>query len=220
MNTIRNSLKRDYSQIPNELITDLSLSHGALRVLLYLFTKPDNWNVYNKDICKQLNISQNTLTKYWKELLSSKWLRRERKKDESGKFIGGNYFYEIGNFTVSPIFVETEETIEHSNNNSIKKEVTNNIKSDFEQLWGMYDKKKDKKEAFNKYSSKSFQSKYKHQEVHLAITRYLKTVKDKQYQKHFKTFLNNISDWLEDYEEKPSLPTTDYPNINWNKYNA
>ena len=39
MNTLRNELKAKYSQIPNELITDLTLSSGALRVLLYLFTK-------------------------------------------------------------------------------------------------------------------------------------------------------------------------------------
>ena len=45
MNTLRNELKRDYSQIPNDLITDLTLSAGALRVLLYLFTKPDEWKV-------------------------------------------------------------------------------------------------------------------------------------------------------------------------------
>ena len=71
MNTLRNELKRSYSQIPNELITDLTLCHGSLRVLLYLFTKPDDWNVYNKDICKQLSISEQTLTKYWKILLAS-----------------------------------------------------------------------------------------------------------------------------------------------------
>ena len=95
MNTLRNELKRSYSQIPNELITDLSISAGALRVLLYLFTKPDDWSVYNADICKNLNIHSETLSKYWKELLASKWLRRTEKRDK-GLFVG--YEYSIGEF--------------------------------------------------------------------------------------------------------------------------
>lgn len=124
MNTLRNELKREYSQIPNELITDLTLCHGSLRVLLYLFTKPDKWNVYNKDIMKQLSISEKTLTKYWKILLSSKWLRREKKQGQAGKFIGG-YDYRIGNFTISEQITEQEQITEHSNNKPIKKKETN-----------------------------------------------------------------------------------------------
>ena len=125
MNTLRNELKEKYSQIPNDLITDLSLCHGSLRVLLYLFTKPDTWNVYNKDICKQLNISEQTLTKYWKKLLSSKWLRREQARDVNGHLNGG-YVYRIGNFTVSIQSTETVKSIDYSNNKPIKKKVTNN----------------------------------------------------------------------------------------------
>ena len=124
MNTLRNELKEKYSQIPNELITDQNLCHGSLRVLLYLFTKPDEWNVYNKDIMKQLNISEKTLTKYWKILLSSKWLRREKKQNNNGKFEGG-YSYRIGNFTISEQITEQEQITEHSNNKLINKKETN-----------------------------------------------------------------------------------------------
>jgi len=97
MNELRNNLKNKYSQIPNELITDLRLSNGSLRVVLYLFTKPDNWEVFNYNICKNLNISEKTLSKYWKEILASGWMKRERKKDENGKLHGG-YIYRIGTF--------------------------------------------------------------------------------------------------------------------------
>ena len=133
MNTLRNELKRDYSQIPNELIIDMSISHGALRVLLYLFTKPDNWNVYNKDIQKQLNISDKTLAKYWKELLASKWLRRT-KRPPSDKNLAGGYEYHIGSFAISEESSEKEKSSkkekssDHSNNKLIKKKVTNKEK--------------------------------------------------------------------------------------------
>lgn len=108
MNTLRNELKRDFSQIPNELIIDTSISSGALRVILYLFTKDDNWNVYNGDICKQLDINEKTLTRYWKELLSSKWLKREKSIGEDGRFTGG-YVYHIGTFTISPLLSDMEK---------------------------------------------------------------------------------------------------------------
>ena len=108
MNTLRNELKRDFSQIPNELITDMSLSSGALRVILYLFTKDDNWNVYNGDICKNLDINEKTLTKYWKELLSSRWLKREKSIGEDGRFTGG-YVYHIGTFTIPPLLSDMEK---------------------------------------------------------------------------------------------------------------
>jgi len=124
MNLLRNTLKKQYSQIPNELITDLSISSGELRVLLYLFTKPDDWSVYNKDICNQLGISEQTLTKYWKSLLKSKWLRREISSGSQGKFTGG-YIYHIGNFTVSIESTETVKSIEHSNNKPLNKDLTN-----------------------------------------------------------------------------------------------
>lgn len=115
MNTLRNTLKAQYSQIPNELITDLTISAGSLRVLLYLFTKPDNWSVYNADICKQLNITEQTLSKYWKELLASPWLRREQKRDSSNKITGG-YLYQIGTFSrpIKSMDLEKVSTIDNN----------------------------------------------------------------------------------------------------------
>lgn len=109
MNTLRNELKRDFSQIPNELIVDTTISSGALRVILYLFTKDDNWNVYNGDICKNLGINEKTLTKYWKELLSSMWLKREKSIGVDGKFTGG-YIYHIGTFSISPLLSDMEKS--------------------------------------------------------------------------------------------------------------
>ena len=130
MNLLRNELKANYSQIPNELITDLTLSSGALRVLLYLFTKPDNWNVYNADICKQLDISEKTLTKYWNELLNSKWLKREKKQTKDGKFTGG-YSYLIGSFTISEKSSESVKSSDHNNNIPIQKKETNKTKNTY-----------------------------------------------------------------------------------------
>lgn len=79
MSVTKNILKRDFSQIPNELITDKNISHGAFRVMVYLLSKPDGWQVYNNDIKKKLKISKShTIAKYWKELEESGWISRTK----------------------------------------------------------------------------------------------------------------------------------------------
>lgn len=90
MAVIRNNLKDNFTQIPNELLIDSRLSMGAKVVFCYVASKPTGWEVYNKEIQKALNIKDNgTIAKYWKELLDAGWIERERTQKESGKLTGG-----------------------------------------------------------------------------------------------------------------------------------
>ena len=91
MSLLRNKLKSNFSQIPNELITDSELSGIAFRIVVYLFSKPDKWDVNNTDIQKRFGIKRReTMSKYWKEIVMSGWVTRERKVDEkSGKMVAG-----------------------------------------------------------------------------------------------------------------------------------
>jgi hypothetical protein len=71
MAILKNKLKASYTDIPNELITDSKVSHGAFRVAVYLFSKPNDWHVNNTDIKRQLGIKDNqTLANYWKCLIT------------------------------------------------------------------------------------------------------------------------------------------------------
>lgn len=89
---LKNPLKEKFSQVPNEAIIDNQLSAGAFRVLMYLFSRPDNWKVRNNDIKKQLGIKQNqTLANYWKELETRGWIKRDRER-KNGKFTGQTIF--------------------------------------------------------------------------------------------------------------------------------
>ena len=88
-------MARDFSQIPNELITDSNLSGMAFRIVVYLFSKPHNWNVNNKDIQNRFGIKRReTMSKYWKEIEASGWIIRTRKTDEKGKMKAG-YDYQL-----------------------------------------------------------------------------------------------------------------------------
>ena len=90
MAILRNYLRRDYTQVPNELITDMSLSDRGLRIILYLYTKPENWKIRNSVIQKDFKIESNkTMATYWKELLASGWLSREPSRREDGSIKPG-----------------------------------------------------------------------------------------------------------------------------------
>lgn len=97
MTKIINSLRKCFTQIPNAIVIDALLSDGALRVFLYMSTKPDDWQFNNRDIQNKLNIKRaETIAKYWKELIQSGWISRQPIINENGKPTG--YFNYVLNF--------------------------------------------------------------------------------------------------------------------------
>lgn len=108
----KNKLVRNFSICPNEIIIDTSVSSNALRVYLYLLSKPDGWEVYNSDVCKAIQISEDTLTKCWKILLDTGWITREHNINKAGQFVGG-YVYVLHE---SPISTSKNITQNEPNN--------------------------------------------------------------------------------------------------------
>lgn len=95
---IKNRLVKKFSTIPNAIITDQRITDRALRVYLYLVSKPDGWQVNNADVMNQLNIkSEETLSAAWKCLIESGWINRTHKIADNGKFLGG-YDYALNEF--------------------------------------------------------------------------------------------------------------------------
>lgn len=91
------------------------------------------------------------------------------------------------------------------NNNSINNSATNvaselenQLTKEFEDWYNLYNKKKDRKAAFTKF--KTARKKHSYEEIVKGTKEYLKTITDKQYQKHPKTFLHNES-YLDDYSD-------------------
>ena len=125
----KSTLKRDFSIIPNDLICDSGLSNAAHRVAMYLFSRPDNWNINNTDIMRNTGIkSDDTMAKALKELVNNGWISRERQQDEAGKLLGG-YDYTLNAIRTLPITeknripknsVYGKNTV-HSNTDSINK---------------------------------------------------------------------------------------------------
>lgn len=79
----------DYSKIPNDLVLDNRLSGGAIKIYLYLASRPDGWIVKNSDVKEKTGVkSDSVVSKYWQELLESGWLTRKKGTPSSSNKCG------------------------------------------------------------------------------------------------------------------------------------
>jgi hypothetical protein len=103
MSCVHHQFTVRYASVPHEAIADKNISHGAFRVLLYIFSRPDGWKIYNNDIKKVIGIGKShTLSKYWQELLSAGWISRKKIRNTTGKITGG-YNYILYDKPIVPI---------------------------------------------------------------------------------------------------------------------
>lgn len=126
-----------FTKIANVLITDQRLSSGAKVLYCYLRSKPTNWKVINTDIIKTLNVSQESVAKYFKELISAGWIDRKKETNEKGQMLGG-YIYFLYDLPKEPKCEkkpDTEKTLirekpRHNNTNIVNNtDLLNNTKT-------------------------------------------------------------------------------------------
>lgn len=106
MGILKNQIKENFSQIPNELITDTRISIQARMVYVYVSSKPSGWVVRNTDVKQSLGIKDDkAMAKYWKELQDFGWLTRAKTTPNDTEKTGTyNYILNaspiLGNFPI------------------------------------------------------------------------------------------------------------------------
>lgn len=120
----------------------------------------------------------------------------------------------IDNSVNTPIGAKVKENITSNNITRLNNTSSNNnsatdvTRERFEEWWTLYGKKRDKKISFKKFEKCI--KKHSFEEIMEGTRMYLKTIKDKQYQKDPKTFLTNES-YMNDYsEEMPQETSNQY----------
>lgn len=135
MSVLKNRLKEKFVTIPKKIITDKQISFGAKMVYCYLVSKPNDWVIRNSEIMEDLNISKDTIAKYFKELVVNGWIDRKRQVDSQNQFTGV-YDYiiyetpkvsEIGKMPKSESFRNRKNAEEITENISSSNNITNNI---------------------------------------------------------------------------------------------
>lgn len=83
---VKPTTKDNFTIIPNNYIREKGLSLQAIGLCTYILSLPKQWKVNIDFLCKELNVSKNTVYKYLKELIQSGVLVKTQVKDESGKY--------------------------------------------------------------------------------------------------------------------------------------
>lgn len=172
----------------------------------------------NGYFAKLYEVVKETISRRIAKLKECGYLRIEIVKD--GKVIKQRKLYPLTQSSI-PIDAKINTPIDNSVNTHIDAKVKENITSNnitrlnntssnnnnsatdvtrerFEEWWKLYDKKRDKKISFKKFEKCI--KKHSFEEIMEGTRMYLKTIKDKQYQKDPKTFLHNES-YKNDYSD-------------------
>ena len=107
MNTCTNKTKKYFTQIPNDLIRNSSISDRARFLYCYMSSMSEDWKFYQSKMAKDLGYSKDTLRKYLDELVSTGYLKRTQRRSEHGRF--DSFDYEI-DFIPNPDFTVSEKT--------------------------------------------------------------------------------------------------------------
>ena len=107
MNTCINKTKKYFTQIPNDLIRNSSISDRARFLYCYMSSMSEDWQFYQSKMAKDLGYSKDTLRKYLDELVLTGYLKRTQKRSELGRF--DSYDYVI-DFIPNPDLTVSEKT--------------------------------------------------------------------------------------------------------------
>ncbi|WP_347108338.1 conserved phage C-terminal domain-containing protein [Staphylococcus ureilyticus] len=126
----------NFVMVHKNFIHDSNLSWKAKGILLYLLSRPDDWQIYETEIVKHSNDGISGLKSGIKELEEVGYIKRNRKRDDRGRLKEYEYLvYEqpnhirisnVGNSYIGKTYVGESHT---TNNNSTNNDLTNNDKT-------------------------------------------------------------------------------------------
>lgn len=225
--TIKNSIT-GYGLVFKRVMKDRNISIEAKALYSYLsaYAGADESSFPSVELIKhELNIGKQRYQRARRELEKAGYLQVDRK--QNGNIYGSNLYtlfhsprqVDIRPVDSQPVEIQSVDSQPTTNNSITNNNITSNSKTinnsatdvtreRFEEWWKLYDKKRDKKISFKKFEKCLKQHSF--EEIMKGTRMYLKTIKDKQYQKDPKTFLHNES-YMNDYsDELPQQHTNQY----------
>ena len=186
---------------------NISIEAKALYSYLSAYAGADESAFPSVDLIKhELGIGKHRFLRAKNELIDNGYLMVDRKQTKN---IYGSNLYTLFHSPrqVDGRPVDSQPTTNNSitNNNitsnskTINNSATDVTRERFEEWWKLYNKKRDKKISFKKFEK--CLKKHSFEEIMQGTRMYLKTIKDKQYQKDPKTFLHNES-YMNDYSDE------------------
>jgi len=191
---------------------NISIEAKALYSYLSAYAGADESAFPSVDLIKhELGIGKHRFLRAKNELIDNGYLTVDRKQTKN--IYGSNLYTlfhsprQVDGRPVDDRPVDSQPTTNNSitNNNitsnskTINNSATDVTREHFEEWWKLYDKKRDKKISFKKFEK--CLKEHSFEEIMEGTRMYLKTIKDKQFQKDPKTFLHNES-YMNDYSDE------------------
>ena len=217
-------MEQGYGVIPKKVMKDTELSAEAKTIYAYLCSYCGGGNTAFPSISlmsHDLNMSDNRLLKYRKELIEKGYIRIEKNRDKKG-FTNNVYMLPtnvyrqiegIQNVGKQIVGIQNEGTNNNSNNNNNINKNKNNkasydLKNRFENLWKEYPNKKGKNNAFKAYK-KAVEDGVTDEVILDGIRRYNKEI---QLKKTEKKYIAYGSTWFNQKRWEDDYLTNDYSN--------
>lgn len=126
MNNFKNTVKSNFTAIPNTAVNDDRLSWKAKGIFLYLASKPDDWKFYMNEIKINATDGKTSLQNGIKELENNGYLKRTRMSDENNKFVGWHWELLIPRQTENPSVGKSvnRKTPSYNKTNNTKTNIT------------------------------------------------------------------------------------------------
>jgi len=138
MNTFRNTLKSNYTMLPNEVLENPNLSWKAKGIFGLLASKPDDWDFYMEQISNYASDKQGALKSGIKELEQAGYLVRKIKHAEGNKFAGMEWVLTVPDSAFSRQAENpsdgnsvSRKTIRHTNTNNTNTDNSNTDSTNF-----------------------------------------------------------------------------------------
>lgn len=196
---------------------NISIEAKALYSYLSAYAGADESSFPSVELIKhELNIGKQRYQRARRELENAGYLQVDRK--QNGNIYGSNLYtlfhnprqVDIRPVDSQPVEIQSVDNQPTTNNSITNNNITSNSKTinnsatdvtreRFEKWWKLYDKKRDKKISFKKFEK--CLKEHSFEEIMEGTRMYLKTIKDKQFQKDPKTFLHNES-YMNDYSDE------------------
>jgi len=99
-NSFKNSIKKNFTVVPNSVLTNDNISWKAKGIFSYLASKQDDWNFYVGEIQQNATDGETALKSGLKELENSGYLTRKPNQNDQGQFSGWVWILKIPDGTV------------------------------------------------------------------------------------------------------------------------
>lgn len=145
---IKKQYQKGFTTVDNLVLNDTNLSWKAKGLFVYLWSQSDEWNFYETEVAKHSTDGIVSLKNGLKELEDQGYLKRQRVRDEQGKFKENEWILSESPMLEKPMLENLmldNRTLTNTNNNNI-----NNNKDESNSAKENKDKKSsNKKDKYN-----------------------------------------------------------------------